>query len=69
LVENKIAAVDGGTVAGNARRETEKKIGRSVVSEENYLGESESQKRSRINGPTNEVNPKNQISEKNEAHV
>ena len=28
-----------GTVAGNARKDTEKELGRSIVSEENYLSE------------------------------
>ena len=37
LAENKKVAKRGGTVAGNARKETEKEIGRSVVSEENFL--------------------------------
>jgi hypothetical protein len=32
-------------VAGNARRELEKKSGRKIVSHENYLEESESKKR------------------------
>ncbi len=35
--ENKKIARRGGTVAGNARKETEKEIGRSVISEENFL--------------------------------
>ncbi len=35
--ESKQAARSGGTVAGNARRELEKKSGRKVVSSENYL--------------------------------
>ena len=35
--ENKQTARAGGTVAGNARRELEKKSGRKVVSSENYL--------------------------------
>src|SRR5450759_3911619 len=35
--ENKHAARAGGTVAGNARRELEKKSGRKVVTNENYL--------------------------------
>ena len=35
--QNKHAARSGGTVAGNARRELEKKSGRKVVSNENYL--------------------------------
>ncbi|HEY8995366.1 MAG TPA: Bro-N domain-containing protein [Lacunisphaera sp.] len=43
--ENKTAAKEGGTVAGNARRELEKKSGRKVVSRENYLDAPESVKR------------------------
>jgi prophage antirepressor-like protein len=35
--KNKAVAKRGGTVAGNARKETEKELGRSVVSKENYL--------------------------------
>jgi len=35
--QNKTAARDGGSVAGNARRELETKSGRKVVSPENYL--------------------------------
>ena len=35
--ENKVAARAGGKVAGNARRELEKKSGRKVVSRETYL--------------------------------
>ncbi|MDD5054822.1 MAG: Bro-N domain-containing protein [Candidatus Peribacteraceae bacterium] len=36
--ENKIAAVDGGSVAGNARKELEKKSGKKVVSREKFGG-------------------------------
>lgn len=36
-----IAAQQGGEVAGNARKEAEQKIGRKIVSEENYLDEPE----------------------------
>lgn len=43
--ENKTAAKEGGTVAGNARCELEKKSGRKVVSRENYLDAPESVKR------------------------
>ena len=43
--QNSGAAVEGGTVAGNARRELEKKSGRRIVSRENYLDKPESQKR------------------------
>lgn len=42
---NRRAAVEGGTVAGNARRELETKSGRKVVSRENYLDAPESKKR------------------------
>lgn len=45
MPESKIAAKEGGTVAGNARRELEKKSGRKVVSRENYLDAPESIKR------------------------
>ncbi len=45
--ENQAAAVAGGTIAGNARRELEKKSGRKVVSRENYLAAPESAKRLR----------------------
>jgi len=37
LEENKIAAKQGGEVAGNARKELEEKTGESVVTEENFL--------------------------------
>lgn len=43
--ESKAAAKEGGTVAGNARLELEKKSGRKVVSRENYLDAPESVKR------------------------
>lgn len=43
--QNSGAAVEGGTVAGNARRDLEKKSGRRIVSRENYLDKPESQKR------------------------
>jgi hypothetical protein len=36
--QNKKAAQEGGKIAGNARRELEKKSGRKVVSQENFLG-------------------------------
>jgi DNA-damage-inducible protein D len=41
----KTAATAGGTVAGNARRELEKKSGRQIVSRENYLDAPESTRR------------------------
>ncbi len=43
--ENKRAARDGGTVAGSARRDLEKKSGRKVVTRENYLGLTQSAKK------------------------
>ncbi len=39
------AAKEGGEVAGNARKEAEQKIGRPIISEENYLNESERKKK------------------------
>jgi hypothetical protein len=45
--ENKHAAHDGGTVAGNARRELEQKSGRKVVTSENYLALSPSVKKTK----------------------
>ena len=44
FVKNKKVAERGGNVAGNARKQTEKEIGRSVVSQKNYLQTPESQK-------------------------
>ena len=37
MFENKKVAKRGGNVAGNARKNTEKEIGRSIISEDNYL--------------------------------
>ena len=45
FVKNKKVAKRGGNVAGNARKQTEKEIGRSVVSTKNYLQTPESRKR------------------------
>ncbi|MBN1296671.1 Bro-N domain-containing protein [bacterium] len=42
--ENKDAAKDGGGVAGRARKDLEKKSGRKVISEQNYLDEPEDKK-------------------------
>jgi hypothetical protein len=44
FVKNKKVAERGGNVAGNARKQTEKEIGRSVVSKKNYLQTPESRK-------------------------
>jgi len=43
--QNRHAAVEGGTVAGTARRALEKKSGRKVVSQHNYLETPEAQQR------------------------
>jgi len=37
FVENRSAAIIGGTIAGNARRELEDKSGEKIISSENYL--------------------------------
>ncbi len=47
LDENKVAARQGGEVAGNARRELEEKTGESVVTEENFLDMPEKIKKKR----------------------
>lgn len=39
--ESKNAAIEGGTVAGNARKELEKKSGKKVISRQNYLSGNE----------------------------
>jgi prophage antirepressor-like protein len=46
--ENKTAAHDGGAVAGNARRELERKTGRKIVSRENYLALTQAEKTKRL---------------------
>ena len=46
--QNKQAARSGGKVAGNARRELEKKSGRKVVTNENYLGLTQAEKKARL---------------------
>jgi uncharacterized membrane protein len=43
--ECKDAAKQGGDVAGNARADAEKKIGKPIVSSENYLSMSEKKKK------------------------
>ena len=45
LDECKDAAKDGGKVAGNARKDAEKKIGKTIITNENYLEEPEKRKR------------------------
>jgi DNA-damage-inducible protein D len=44
----KDAAKDGGEVAGNARKEAEKKIGKPITTTDNYLYAPEKDKRKRI---------------------
>lgn len=45
--QNKKAALEGGTVAGNARRELEQRSGRKVVTAENYLSLTQSAKKAK----------------------
>lgn len=47
MIQNQVAAQDGGKVAGNARRELETQSGRKVVTSENYLALSQSAKKAR----------------------
>ena len=42
--ENKQAAIDGGSIAGNARKELETKSGKKVISNKNYLPENSKKK-------------------------
>lgn len=44
FVKNRVVAKRGGSVAGNARKETEKEIGRRVSSKQNYLKQPEGRK-------------------------
>ena len=46
--QNRVAAREGGAVAGVARKELERKSGQKVISRENYLKEAESSKRKRL---------------------
>ncbi|MDP3057300.1 MAG: Bro-N domain-containing protein [bacterium] len=45
FVENKVAAIKGGSVAGKARKDLEKKSGKKVSTKENYLLKAEDKKR------------------------
>jgi hypothetical protein len=47
--ENKIVAKRGGKIAGNARKETEKELGKSIISKQNYLNNH------LTNNPDNEI--------------
>ena len=44
FIENKKAAIEGGNIAGNARRELEHKSGKKVISRENYKQVTQKQK-------------------------
>jgi hypothetical protein len=44
LIENKKAAIEGGNIAGNARKELERKSGKKVISRENYKQLTQKQK-------------------------
>ena len=46
--ENKIAAREGGSVAGSARKDLERKSGRKVSTRKNYLGLSQSRKTGKL---------------------
>jgi len=35
--ENKVAAKEGGAVAGNARKDAKNKIGKTIISNDNYI--------------------------------
>ena len=48
FTEHKEAAIEGGEVAGIARKELEKKSGQSVITSENYLDAPEKEKRKRL---------------------
>jgi hypothetical protein len=48
FAENKNAAIEGGTVAGVARKELESKLGENVASSENYLKINEKEKRKQL---------------------
>lgn len=45
FIENRRAALEGGTVAGNARKELEKKSGRKIVTKENFKELTEQQRK------------------------
>ena len=45
LIENKVAAKQGGRIAGDARKALEIKTGEKVVSKENYLPEEKNTKK------------------------
>ncbi len=49
FVENKDAAIEGGNVAGVARKELEKRSSQPVSTPENYLDVPEKEKRKKLN--------------------
>ena len=49
---NQVAAIEGGTVAGNARRELEQKSGRRVSSRDNFKEITEAVKKKQIKSST-----------------
>jgi hypothetical protein len=55
FLENKDTTLKGGKIAGNAREELEVESGKKVVSDENenYISESEKEKRKRITSKNN----------------
>lgn len=59
----KDAAKEGGEVAGSARKDTEKRIGKSILSAENYLKEPEREKRKALknNNSTKNNQPPNNL--------
>ena len=50
FLENKVAAKEGGSVAGRARKDLEKKSGRKVVTNQNYKSLTEKQNRKIVRG-------------------
>jgi len=48
MAQNKVAAIKGGRVAGDAREQLELESGQSVSTQENYLDENESTKRKKL---------------------
>jgi len=46
--ESKKIAIDGGSIAGNARKDIKNRIGKSIISKENYLHSEENKKRKTI---------------------
>lgn len=53
FTQNKVSAIKGGTIAGNARKNLEIESGEKVVTNENYLDESESKKKIRYKKKNN----------------